>query len=256
MKKDKGGYILLYRRLRQNRLWPKRKFTPLEAWLDLLLMANFTREGEWWYDDKDYKKIWLEYGEMVASRRYLAKRWEWKLSTVHKRLGVWEGEHMIKQRSEHGENIILVVNFAKYQKKEKEEVNTEVNGKVNENETELKQMLNKTKEVNKELDNKVNKEVGNCETPKQTFLNFLNSFNERNEEYNQLVSLLEEKGIPNNLVQSELAKFVAYWTEPNSAGTKQRWQMERTFEVKRRLVTWFNNIRKFSDIKETKGIKL
>lgn len=160
MKKDSGGYILLYRSLQRNRLWPKRKFTPLEAWLDLLLMANFTKEGEWWYDDKDYKKIWLNYGEMVASRRYLAKRWEWKLSTVQKRLGVWKGEQMIEHRSKQGENIILIVNFAKYQVREKEEVNTKVNSRVNRNETGLKQMLNKTKEVS----NKVSKEVINNTT--------------------------------------------------------------------------------------------
>lgn len=39
---------------------------------------------------------------------------------------------------------------------------------------------------------------------------------------------------------AEVKKFFAYWTEPNKSGTKQRWQMERTFEVKRRLYTWLS----------------
>lgn len=39
---------------------------------------------------------------------------------------------------------------------------------------------------------------------------------------------------------AELKKFVAYWTEPNGAGTKQLWQTKPTFEVKRRLYTWLS----------------
>lgn len=35
--------------------------------------------------------------------------------------------------------------------------------------------------------------------------------------------------------------FVSYWTEPNKSGTKQRWELERTFDVTRRLATWQKN---------------
>lgn len=47
-------------------------------------------------------------------------------------------------------------------------------------------------------------------------------------------------------VREEIAKFRDYWTEFNSAGTKMRWQMEKTFEVKKRLKTWFRNVRGFT----------
>jgi len=43
----------------------------------------------------------------------------------------------------------------------------------------------------------------------------------------------------------ELDKFIMYWTEPNQQGTKQRWQMEKTFDVPRRLVTWMSRSSKF-----------
>lgn len=51
---------------------------------------------------------------------------------------------------------------------------------------------------------------------------------------------------PKEFVDKELLKFVAYWTEPNKSGTKVRWEQQPTFEVKRRLATWFGNIKQKS----------
>lgn len=48
---------------------------------------------------------------------------------------------------------------------------------------------------------------------------------------------------PVELVEREIRKFVSFWTEPNKSGTKARWEQQPTFEVKRRLATWFNNIK-------------
>lgn len=47
------------------------------------------------------------------------------------------------------------------------------------------------------------------------------------------------------VVKREYQKFTLYWTEPNKTGKKQRWQLEDTFEVKRRLITWFGNNKNF-----------
>jgi len=60
-----------------------------------------------------------------------------------------------------------------------------------------------------------------------------------------IFSFLEEKGINNEIARREIRKFVGYWTEKNASGTKERWQMQKTFEVKRRLITWFSNMEKF-----------
>lgn len=65
------------------------------------------------------------------------------------------------------------------------------------------------------------------------------------EERKNVSFLLVEKGMDTTLVENELSKFISYWTELNHAGTKQRWQMEKTFEVNKRLTNWFNNISKF-----------
>lgn len=48
------------------------------------------------------------------------------------------------------------------------------------------------------------------------------------------------KSAPRNSVEAELNKFIMYWTEPNKSGTRVRWQMQETFDVKRRLYTWLS----------------
>ncbi len=50
---------------------------------------------------------------------------------------------------------------------------------------------------------------------------------------------------PKDLLWSEIQKFERYWTEKNKTGRKQLWEMQKTFEVDRRLVTWFGRIKSF-----------
>lgn len=74
------------------------------------------------------------------------------------------------------------------------------------------------------------------------------------------IQYLIAHGIPEQVARVETAKFVDYWTELNHSGKKQRWQMERTFEVRRRFVTWMQRVkhdrRSGSPPIEPKGIEL
>lgn len=47
-------------------------------------------------------------------------------------------------------------------------------------------------------------------------------------------------GINEQALEAEMRKFIVYWTEPNKSGTKQKWQLQQTFDVKRRLYTWLS----------------
>ena len=62
---------------------------------------------------------------------------------------------------------------------------------------------------------------------------------------------LLEAGCPEALAHSEFQNFVDYWTEPNKSGTKVRWEQQPTFDVGRRLKTWFRNYNKFNPITES-----
>ena len=80
-------------------------------------------------------------------------------------------------------------------------------------------------------------------------------FFERGEIYNKALTHFSGKfNTPTLELSAELDKFISYWTELNKSGTKQRWQMEKTFELKRRLATWFGNVNKFG-AKPVKTIK-
>lgn len=86
-------------------------------------------------------------------------------------------------------------------------------------------------------------------SPKQQAQAFFLMVKENGEAYNSYLLSLK---IPVDFARHEINKFTLYWTEKNSTGKKERWQMQTTFEVKRRLMTWFNNINT-SRSKETKN---
>jgi len=54
-------------------------------------------------------------------------------------------------------------------------------------------------------------------------------------------TISQKTGMPEDEVRKEMKKFILYWTEPNKRGDKVRWQQQSTFEVYRRLYTWFGN---------------
>lgn len=54
----------------------------------------------------------------------------------------------------------------------------------------------------------------------------------------------------------EMQKFVSYWTEPNKSKTKVRWEMEKTWDMKRRVGTWMRNSMKFNKSNEPKAIRI
>jgi hypothetical protein len=82
---------------------------------------------------------------------------------------------------------------------------------------------------------------------------FAESFFNLKEKY---IELLEEfsKGRDAPELEREFKKFILYWTEPNKSGTKQRWQQENTFEVKRRLYTWLERSKNYSQGKRFTAI--
>lgn len=55
--------------------------------------------------------------------------------------------------------------------------------------------------------------------------------------------VLAGSSIEINRLVEEMKKFILYWTEPNKSGTKEKWQMQETFDVRRRLFTWLSRAR-------------
>ena len=67
-----------------------------------------------------------------------------------------------------------------------------------------------------------------------------------NETQHAVLSHMLEMGYPFKAVETELRKFWAYWSEPNSTGKKMKWEYHNTFQLQRRLFTWFGNAKVLS----------
>lgn len=57
------------------------------------------------------------------------------------------------------------------------------------------------------------------------------------------------------MLQTEMRKFFLYWSEPNKKG-KMRWQLEKTFEVKRRFVTWLTRVKERTTGRSSEGSRV
>ncbi len=66
--------------------------------------------------------------------------------------------------------------------------------------------------------------------------------NIRKEEFKASVKVFLSETFPKDLLQS----FFNYWTEINEGGKKMRFEMQKVFEIKKRLTTWKSNEIKFS----------
>lgn len=61
-----------------------------------------------------------------------------------------------------------------------------------------------------------------------------------------IIQKIIKSGWAEPTVRTEVKKFCEHWTERNKSGKKQAWELKPTFELRKRLATWFNNFSKFS----------
>lgn len=106
-----SGYIKLHRGIADNPIWTREPFSSGQAWVDLLLAANFK-------DTVIYirkSKVRLERGQLAWSQLTMAKRWKWSRNRVARFLKDLEEEGMIEQQSGHLTTITTICNYSKYQ---------------------------------------------------------------------------------------------------------------------------------------------
>lgn len=78
-------------------------------------------------------------------------------------------------------------------------------------------------------------------TPRQEFLDFI----KRPE--SEIQRLIAGRGVNSEpFIRREVEKFISKWTERTASGKKQKWELEKTFELRKRLTTWLNNAEKWS----------
>lgn len=245
------GFIKLSRSFFDNKIWQAaRAFSECEAWIDLIQSARFeaspttSRIG-------CYEVTWGR-GQYPASNRFLAKKWGRSEQWVKSFLGKLKREKMIVTDNSQGVNVITLVNFDKY------------NGESSDN------------PLSNPLSNPLNK-LNNCDlqglvthlvTQQVTHLlkeqPTSNPNNKKEEEYNKettpkgvakkvaakAATLARKQKFGESLIpfmdkypKEMIRAFFDYWSELNKSETKMKFELEKTWEVAKRLVTWANRER-------------
>ena len=116
----------------------------------------------------------------------------------------------------------------------------------------------KRKGVPAKIHYKINEEqvfnlLNNLSEIKLSTINNNKSIKSNNKTILKRVKQFEEEVFMSNLETEICQEFIDYWTEKNSTGTKMRFEMQKTFDIKRRLSRWVNNNKKWN-IKKTSKI--
>ena len=109
-----SGWIKLHRKLSDNPLWTAEPFTRGQAWVDLILLANY--EDSFFYIRGI--KVNVARGQLAWAEQSLANRWRWSRTKLRKFLKDLEKEQQIIQQKTNVIQTVTVLNYEEYQNKE------------------------------------------------------------------------------------------------------------------------------------------
>lgn len=106
------GWIKLHRSILDNPLWQeKRTFNRAEAWLELLLTANY-EEGKIFISGQPVE---IKPGQVATTMAYLAEHWGWSRKKVKGFLDVLEKEGMVAVKCTSKYTLITILKWGFYQ---------------------------------------------------------------------------------------------------------------------------------------------
>jgi len=107
------GYFAVWRKIQDHKFYKeKRIYSKFEAWLDILMEAQFQKEPK----EVLLKMVLLNqhYGEVLRSLRGWSKRWQWSVGRVTRFLLLLKKMNQIRYRNETVTTRITVLNYEKY----------------------------------------------------------------------------------------------------------------------------------------------
>lgn len=105
------GWIKVHRGMSDHFLWNSEPFSKGQAWLDLLLHANFT-DNEILIKGQVVK---LKRGQQARSEVTLTKQWKWSRNKVRRFLELLKKEGMIESETTHLTSVITICNYNSFQ---------------------------------------------------------------------------------------------------------------------------------------------
>lgn len=203
-----SGWIKLHRRILDHWLYEEeREFSKFEAFIDLLLRAN--------YEERKFllsnELISVKRGQHITSVRKLANRWRWSTTKVNSFISMLEKEKMLEKESDTQKTRITLLNYEVYQG------GIDVEAKKEETKNNAKETRKNTnKKVKEELKSKEDKE------------------NKENKEAMQLT----------NFLIMQLEKHGGVAKEPDVsvwAGQMKPLLKDYSFEELKRIIYWSQN---------------
>ena len=105
------GWIKLHRAINDNPLWLSEPFNRAQAWVDLILNANFA-QGELCVRGNIIR---INRGEIGWSELTMASRWRWSKGKVRRFLSYLEISGNIAQQKSYITTVISICNYERYQ---------------------------------------------------------------------------------------------------------------------------------------------
>lgn len=115
------GFIKVDRSLAESPIWLSDTFSRGQAWLDLLMFANY-KDGFFYVRGT---KINVLRGQCAMSQITMGQRWKWSRGKVRRFLKDLENEGMIVQQTVQQTTIVSICNYNKYQEYEPADGTTE-----------------------------------------------------------------------------------------------------------------------------------
>lgn len=250
------GYIKLSRKFFSNDMWNEaRTFSSCEAWLDLIQSARFEATPR--MESIGGREVSYTRGQYPASIRFLSKRWHWTERRVRTFLAYLKRENMITLSQDQGMNIITLVKYNEYNGNPADTTSdttadtssdTSIVQEINELRLQVTQLLTQvaTQQVTQPQNEAKKRHTGDTKQIKdkniikETTTNVVAKKDaakaatlSRKEAFYQ--SLIPFVGLyPKEMIRA----FFDYWSEQNKSGTKMRFELEKTWELSRRLKTW------------------
>lgn len=206
------GWIKLFRKIQEHWIWQDEK--KLKWWLSILLNVNHAPQKFPVGDEL----FMCESGQSFRSIEQWTSMFSCSKKTTIKFFDLLKKDEMISceivGNGNRRKHLLTVLNWEEYQSEE----------------TELSQPRKPECSVNGNPNVPSNKNEKNDKECKEDIISKYQS-----DFFDSLIPFVGEFG------KETCRDFYDYWTEPNKSKTKIRWQLEKTWDLRKRLTRWSNN---------------
>lgn len=105
------GWVKIHRQIQENILWSDKPFSKGQAWIDLLIMANYA-------DGEILSKgavVHIKRGQVFRTQKNLADRWGWSIKKVRTFITLLETQKMATSEGIAQGTLITIENYSVYQ---------------------------------------------------------------------------------------------------------------------------------------------